>query len=90
VPGVEVVLEPEHERIRSRWPEQWLDCVTDASDYVLGRLTPDGEQVLQAVRTGSPYLTYLHHTTGYFAPDAPGFSELRRRLESLRGVPSQE
>jgi sugar-specific transcriptional regulator TrmB len=115
VDGVELVLEPEHERILGRWPEPWIDCVADAADYVLGLLSPDGGRVLQAVRSESPYLTYLHHsrlacelgytalkaaltgedvvpddelrrlyerTTRYFTPDAPGFTALRRRLES--------
>ena len=115
VDGVELVLEPEHERVLGRWPEPWIDCIADASDYALGLLSPDGGRVLQAVRSGSPYLAYLHHsrlacelaytvlkaaltgdvgvldaelrklyerTRRYFAPDAPGFTALRRRLES--------
>jgi len=114
IDGVELVLDPDRERTRGRWPEQWIDCVTDAADYVLGLLSPDGTRVLQAVRSASPYLAYLHHsrlacelgytalkaavnddadgeslhriydhTTRYLAPDAPGFTELRRRLESM-------
>jgi len=113
ITGVELVLDPEHERTRGRWPEQWIDCIVDASDYVVGLLSPDGERLLQAVRSASPYLAYLHHsrlacelaytaiktgitggagaeelyriheqTSRYFAPDAPGFRALRRRLES--------
>lgn len=90
VDGVELVLEPEHERIRGRWPEQWIDCVTDASRYVVGLLSPDGERVRQAVRSESPYLAYLHHTRlacelGYTAlkdalsgDDIPDGESLRR------------
>jgi sugar-specific transcriptional regulator TrmB len=62
VRGVEAVLEPESELTRGRWPEQWIDCVADASDFILGLLNPDGTKVLQAVRSASPYLAYLHHS----------------------------
>jgi sugar-specific transcriptional regulator TrmB len=62
IDGAELVLEPEHERIRERWPEHWIDCVTDASSYTVGLLSSDGERVLQAVRSTSPYLAYLHHS----------------------------
>jgi sugar-specific transcriptional regulator TrmB len=120
IDGVELILEPEHERIRGRWPEQWIDCVTDASDYVLGLMSPDVTRVLQAVRSASPYLAYLHHSrlaceialtalkagimdgadgdgirriyedsNRYFTPDAPGFTALRRRIESLYDVHAQ-
>ena len=61
ISGVELILDPDYERTRSRWPEQWIDCVADGSRYLVGLLSPDGERVLQAVRSASPYLAYLHH-----------------------------
>lgn len=62
IPGAEMVLEPEHERIRSRWPAQWINVVADGSEFLLALLDNDGETVIQAVWSESPYLSWLQHS----------------------------
>jgi sugar-specific transcriptional regulator TrmB len=89
ISGVELILDPDYERTRRRWPEQWIDCVADGARYLEGLLSPDGERVLQAVRSASPYLADLHHSRlacelGYTALET-GVSE-GADGETLRGI----
>ena len=59
VTGVDVTLEPDHKQIRSRWPVQWINLVTDGSEMLLALLDRDAKRVLQAVWSGSPFLSYI-------------------------------
>jgi len=78
LPGAEVVLEPEHERIRKRWPVQWIVMVVDGSEMLIALLTQDGSRVIQAVWSGSPFLSWIHHS-GIGSEIA--YTALRRELE---------
>jgi sugar-specific transcriptional regulator TrmB len=78
LPGAEVVLEPEHERIRKRWPAQWIVMVVDGSETLIALLTQDGSRVIQAVWSGSPFLSWIHHS-GLGSEIA--YTALRQELE---------
>jgi hypothetical protein len=60
VPDIELLIEPEYETVRGRWPGQWVNVVMDGSEYVLGLLSEDGDDVVQAVWSRSPYVSYIH------------------------------
>ncbi len=62
VAGAQVILEPEHERIRKRWPAQWIVMVSDGAEMLIALLTKDGTRVIQAVWSGSPFLSWNHHS----------------------------
>lgn len=57
--GIDVTLEPDHDRIRSRWPAQWINLVTDGSEMLLALLDEDADQVIQAVWSSSPFLAWI-------------------------------
>jgi sugar-specific transcriptional regulator TrmB len=61
VKGIKVILEPDHERVRDRWPAQWINMNVDGSEMLLALLDNDGDQVIQAVWSGSPFLSWIHH-----------------------------
>jgi sugar-specific transcriptional regulator TrmB len=60
--GIEVILEPDHERIRSRWPAQWINLVTDGSEMLLALLDKDAKRVIQAVWSSSPFLAWIGYS----------------------------
>jgi sugar-specific transcriptional regulator TrmB len=62
IPGVETVLDLEHERILARWPAQWINVVADGAKLLLALLDHSGETVLQAVWSESPYLSWIQHS----------------------------
>jgi sugar-specific transcriptional regulator TrmB len=62
IPGVEVFVEPKHAYILDRWPAQWLNVVADGSEFMLGVLDKSGQTVIQAVWSGSPYLSWILHS----------------------------
>jgi sugar-specific transcriptional regulator TrmB len=62
LPGAEVVLKGEVERVVERWPGQWLNLGIDGQEHLLAYLTADGKDVHQAIWTGSAYLSWVYHT----------------------------
>jgi HTH-type transcriptional regulator, sugar sensing transcriptional regulator len=62
IPKIEVVLNPEGELVRKRWPGQWLNLVVDAKEHLLSFLSADSKGVMQAVWSASPYLSWIYHS----------------------------
>lgn len=63
VEGADVILHPEHEKIRSRWPAQWIVMVIDGSQLLMALITADGSRIVQAVWSSSPFLSWMHHSS---------------------------
>jgi sugar-specific transcriptional regulator TrmB len=57
--GVEVVLSPDHESVRRRWPVQWLNLVVDAQELMIAVLDGEGEEVLQAIWTRNAWISFI-------------------------------
>lgn len=65
IDGAEVVLDPDHERTRQRWPVQWLNVVVDAEEVLVAAFDESGEEVLEAVWTRNPWIAFaLEGTLG--------------------------
>jgi sugar-specific transcriptional regulator TrmB len=84
LPGIETVLGVRAEQIRERWPGQWLNLVADGAQMLLALLRPDGQGVVQAVYSGSPYLCWVMHSS--MACEL-GYTALERDLESRADLP---
>ena len=70
VPGAKLVMEPEHETTRARWPGQWVCLYVDGSETLIAFFEPDGSEVIQAIWTESPQLGWIFvsmfsHEIGY-------------------------
>jgi sugar-specific transcriptional regulator TrmB len=63
VKGADVILHPQHEEIRTRWPAQWIVMVVDGSQILLAIASPDGSRVVQAVWSSSPFLSWILHSS---------------------------
>ena len=61
IPGVEILIEPDPTFVLDRWPVQWVNVAIDHSRFTLALLTADGEDVVQAIWSASPYVSYIHH-----------------------------
>lgn len=59
IPGAEVVLEPERERVLRRWPGQWISVVADGSELLMAMLCQRCATVHQAVWSESAYLSLI-------------------------------
>jgi sugar-specific transcriptional regulator TrmB len=95
LPAVELVLGARAREIRDRWPGEWLNVVADGAQLLLALLRPGSGGVVQAVYSGSPYLSWVVHSSmacelGYAALErdleATGadLSALRRTLQRTR------
>src|SRR5262245_2044037 len=62
VPGVDVVVGPHAPATRQRWPGQWLNAVADGRQHLLALLSADGSELVQAVWSGSAYLSWVYHS----------------------------
>jgi sugar-specific transcriptional regulator TrmB len=60
IEGANVVVEPERDWIRTRWPAQWINMVVDGSEMLLALLAADGRDVVQAFWSSSPFLAWIH------------------------------
>jgi sugar-specific transcriptional regulator TrmB len=63
IPGVRVILNPNPEKVTSMYPGQWTVLFIDGAEYLLAALTPDGQDLLQAVWSGSPFLSWVLYTS---------------------------
>lgn len=61
IPGARVIQDYMSETILARWPGQWANLVIDATEHLLAFIDADGKEVLQAVWSGSPYLSSNYH-----------------------------
>jgi len=62
IDGVDVTLPADREHVLAAWPGQQLNMVVDAQEHLLALLDRRGEEVLQAVWSGSTYLSCLTHS----------------------------
>jgi sugar-specific transcriptional regulator TrmB len=83
--GVEVVLDPEHERIRTRWPEEWLNLYVDGSEFLVAILDTDGAGVIQAIWSESPHLAWVFQSS--FSHEL-GFTEMRAAMSGKASLKS--
>src|SRR5437870_4511293 len=60
LPGADVTMAKDGERVRARWPGEWLNIVVDGEEHLLALLSEDCSRVHQAVWSSSPYLSVLH------------------------------
>lgn len=72
--GVDVVLDPDHDRVRARWPEEWINLYVDGSEFLVAILDPDGSRVIQAIWSESPHLAWVFQSS--FSQEL-GFTKLR-------------
>jgi sugar-specific transcriptional regulator TrmB len=63
IKGADVLLDLKHEEIRTRWPAQWILMVVDGSQMLLALITADSSRVVQAIWSGSPFLSWFHHSS---------------------------
>ena len=61
IPGVEILVEPDAHVTFKRWPVQWVNVAIDHSRFLLALLTADGRDVVQAIWSASPFVSYIHH-----------------------------
>ncbi len=61
LPGVNVIVESEGEKIAGKWPGQWANGVFDAEEYLLAFLSKDGRQVHQAAWSNNHYLSWIYY-----------------------------
>lgn len=99
--GVQTVPSARGPELIGRWPGQWLNLVADGEEFLLSFLTRDGQDVHQAVWSGSPFLSLVYHIS--FAWEITSvrvehalqredvaLEEIRRILESCERIgPSQ-
>jgi len=61
VAGAGLALFPHGERVIERWPGHWLNLIADGREHLLALLGDNGENVHQAIWSGSAYLSWIHH-----------------------------
>ena len=61
--GVRVVVDLSAKRVLQRWPGQWANGVVDGQQHLMAWLSIDGTEVHQAIWSGSPFLSWVYHTT---------------------------
>lgn len=59
---VELFVHPNGRDVINRWPGQWVNIVIDGHEHLLALLTRDGLGVHQAVRSESPYISWVYHS----------------------------
>ena len=79
IAGARVVLSPDAVEIRQRFPAQWLNLVIDAAEYLMAVLQTGSGEVVQALWTASPVLSYVRHSS---LLSEIGFAAVRRDLEA--------
>lgn len=61
ISGVEVVLDADRETTRWRWPANWVSLAVDGSHMLAALFSGDGNRVIQAYWSSSPFVSWLHH-----------------------------
>ncbi len=62
IEGVEVFTDPKGEQTIRSWPGQWVNVVADGREHLITFLTRDGQDVNQAIWSGSAYLSWVYHS----------------------------
>ena len=60
ISGAEVVVATRSDAMRRAWPGQWINIVVDASEHMLALMRSERGDVLQAVWSGSAYLSLIY------------------------------
>ena len=61
LPGIDLVVEPNGERLIKRWPGLWANGIIDGEEYLLAFLTKDGADVIQAVWSNNNFLSWVYY-----------------------------
>ena len=77
IDGAQVVLSPDYEEIRQRFPAQWLNLVGDATEFLMAMLRSGSGEVVHAIWTASPVLSCARHSS---LLSEIGFAAVRRDL----------
>ena len=62
IDGATVIQNQQASVVRARWPGQWLNLAADSSEQVHALLTPDGDEVVHATWSASPFLAHLYQS----------------------------
>jgi len=65
IPGALVVQHRHFERIMMTWPGQWLTMATDANQLLLAYMSSGADDVLHAVWSPSPTVSWAFHSNAY-------------------------
>jgi len=63
--NVEVFYNEKGEETISRWPGQWVNIVVDGNEHLLAFLSNDLKEVIQAIWSGSPYISWVYYSAVY-------------------------
>jgi sugar-specific transcriptional regulator TrmB len=85
IAGARVIENPLAPETRSRWPGQWVNVVVDGREHLVSFLGRDGRSVHQAIWSGSPYLSWVYHSS---LSSEVLLAEVRRMLD--RGASADE
>lgn len=61
IAGTTMVVEPEADRVRARWPADWCNVVIDGSQFLVALLERNRTGVVQAIWSESPSLACIVH-----------------------------
>lgn len=56
---VHLVMPPDHEDVRRRWPVQWLNLVVDAEELLIAVFDRDGQELLEAVWSRNAWIAFI-------------------------------
>jgi sugar-specific transcriptional regulator TrmB len=62
VAGAETIVSARGAEVLGRWPGEWVNLVVDGAEHLLAFLAPDGDEVYQAVWSGSAYLSWVYQS----------------------------
>ncbi len=81
--GVLLFERPDGARVIARWPGEWINMVKDGEEYVQALLEGNLRGVIQAVWSGSPYLSWVYYSALMSELELGG---LKRRIAEGAGI----
>ena len=61
IPGARVVIDYRGDAVLTDWKFQWLVMIADGNEYIQAYFEPDGTELIQAIWTGSAFLSWVAH-----------------------------
>jgi sugar-specific transcriptional regulator TrmB len=61
IPGARIIIDYRGDAVLTDWKFQWLVVVADGNEYVQACFEPDGAELVQAIWTGSAFLSWIAH-----------------------------